>query len=459
MDRHHKAISGVAGGLAFLFFLLVLVFDFADQGLLSPLVDPLLQDFFRATTNVVPLGWITFTFTLLSAVSMIAAGIYADRKSRVKICVAGGLIYGIFSTLTILTPHGGAGYIFFFITRALNGIGIGLVVPAVFSLVGDMVRSRHRSTAFGFMSVAMLAGRLGGFVIAGSLGGDWRLAYFLVGIVNLVLAFALLFVREPKRGSQENELKEVILAGAEYRFRISKKDIKLIRSARSNFWLIVNFIDVFPGSIVLFLIFKYMKERHNMEAAAVNFTILLVFLAGALGALAFGRLGDWGFQKDKRAKVLVALFCNSFPIAFMIFFIGSKVWIPANATLSQSLAVPGLWPLILTIAAAMFVNQGVNPNWYSSLTDINLPEHRATMVSLASVMDMVGNALGPLVGSYIATLWGLQAAMWSVLAFWVANVLFWLPVLAHIRKDLGQVHGILSERALELKRSLARNAG
>lgn len=162
MDRHHKAISGVAGGLAFLFFLLVLVFDFADQGLLSPLVDPLLQDFFRATTNVVPLGWITFTFTLLSAVSMIAAGIYADRKSRVKICVAGGLIYGIFSTLTILTPHGGAGYIFFFITRALNGIGIGLVVPAVFSLVGDMVRSRHRSTAFGFMSVAMLAGRLGG---------------------------------------------------------------------------------------------------------------------------------------------------------------------------------------------------------------------------------------------------------------------------------------------------------
>lgn len=296
-------------------------------------------------------------------------------------------------------------------------------------------------------------------MIAGSLGGDWRLAYFLVGIVNLVLAFALLFVREPKRGSQENELIEVILAGAEYRFRISKKDIKLIRSARSNFWLIVNFIDVFPGSIVLFLIFKYMKERHNMEAAAVNFTILLVFLAGALGALAFGRLGDWGFQKDKRAKVLVALFCNSFPIAFMIFFIGSKVWIPANATLSQSLAVPGLWPLILTIAAAMFVNQGVNPNWYSSLTDINLPEHRATMVSLASVMDMVGNALGPLVGSYIATLWGLQAAMWSVLAFWVANVLFWLPVLAHIRKDLGQVHGILSERALELKRSLARNAG
>ncbi len=67
------------------------------------------------------------------------------------------------------------------------------------------------------------------------------------------------------------------------------------------------------------------------------------------------------------------------------------------------------------MAAALFVNQGVNPNWYGTLTDINLPEHRATMISLASVMDLAGNALGPLVASYAATLWGLRTAMAAVL--------------------------------------------
>jgi MFS family permease len=454
MLEKRKNASHMAGGLAFAFFLLILIFDFADQGLMSPFVNPLLQDFFSATANVVPLGWITFTFTILSAVSMILAGIYADRKSRIKICFAGGLIYGAFSVLAVLTPHGGAGYIFFFITRALNGIGIGMIVPAVFSLAGDIVAADRRSTAFGFMSVAMLVGRLAGFLIAGSFDGDWRPAYLLIGVINLILAFALLLVREPKRGAREEELRVLILEGGEYRFRISRNDIRLIRAAKSNFWLILNFIDVIPGSIVLFLIFKYMKDTHNMEAPAVNFTILLVFLAGALGALTFGRLGDWGFRRDKRAKVLVALFCNGFPIIFMIFFLNARLWIPSHAALSETLAAPGMWALVATIAAAMFVNQGVNPNWYSSLTDINLPEHRATIISLASVMDMLGSALGPLVASYIAALWGLKAAMWSVLFFWVGNIFFWLPVLKHIRKDLAQAHSILSERAAGMRREL-----
>ena len=142
----------------------------------------------------------------------------------------------------------------------------------------------------------------------------------------------------------------------------------------------------------------------------------------------------------------------------MIVFIRSDVWIPAGAPLSQALAVPGVRILVLAIAAAMFVNQGVNPNWYSSLADINLPEHRATMVSLASVADMIGSALGPLLASYLATLWGLKAAMWSVLFFWVLNIFFWIPVLSHIRKDLEHVHRILSQRALEMGRSFKQHA-
>ncbi|MGB8952535.1 MAG: MFS transporter [Candidatus Aminicenantales bacterium] len=452
MRNNRKTISGAALGLAFVLFLAILILDFADQSLLSPLVNPLLQDFFQSTARVVPLGWVTFTFTILSAASMVIAGIYADRKSRLKICFTGCLLYSSFSALTILIPHGETGYVFFFITRALNGIGVGVVIPAVFSLVGDTVHPERRSTAFGFVSVAMLAGRLAGFVLAGALTESWRMAYFIVGVLNFILAFGLLGLREPNRGAEEEELRGLILEGAEYRFRIKKEDLRLIRSARSNFWLILNFIDVIPGSIVLFLIFKYMKDIHNMEARAVNGLVVLVFLFGALGALAFGRLGDWGFQRDKRAKVIVALFCNSFPIVFMWVFLQADFRIPAQAALSEILAVPGMWTLTLAIAAAMFINQGVNPNWYSTLTDVNLPEHRATIISLASVMDMIGYACGPLIASYAATLWGLRTAMACAVFFWVLNIFFWLPVLTSIRRDLKQVHRILSERALEMRR-------
>jgi len=454
LENRERNISRIAGGLSFFLFLAILFLDFADQSLLPPLINTLLKDFFRDTTNVVPLGWITFTFTILSAISMIVAGIYADRKSRIKICFAGCLVFCISSALTIFVPHGQLGYIFFYITRAMNGIGIGAIIPTIFSLVGDTSDPKRRSTAFGFVSAAILIGRMAGFVLAGSFADHWRVAYFMVGVTGLILAFGLILVPEPKRGVQEEELHDLIVEGAEYRFRIAKKDVQHLWANRSNFWLIVNFIDVIPGSILIFLIFKYMKDVHNMEATSVNFVIFLVVIFGALGALLFGRLGDWGFQRDKRAKVLIALVCNSFPILFMILFVIADFWIPEGATLLQSLAVPGVGVLIVAIVAAMFINQGVNPNWYSCLTDINLPEHRATMISLASIMDLLGQAIGPLLASYLATIWGLRTAMWSVLVFWVLNIFLWLPVLAHIREDLTNVHRILEERAKGLKQQL-----
>jgi MFS family permease len=454
LENRKRQISRLAGGLSFLLFLAILLIDFADQSLLPPLVNTLLGDFFQDTANVVPLGWVTFTFTVLSAISMVFAGLYADRKSRLKICFAGCLVFCVSSALTIFIPHGQLGYVFFYITRALNGIGVGAIIPTIFSLVGDTANPKRRSSAFGFVSVAILIGRMTGFVLAGSLADHWRMAYFMVGITGLILAFGLLRIPEPKRGAQEEELHDLIVEGAEYRFHIGKEDIKNIWANKSNFWLIVNFIDVIPGAVLIFLIFKYMKDIHNMEANSVNFVLFLVILAGALGALTFGRIGDWGFQRDKRAKALIALLCNAVPILFFILFLRAGFWIPDGASLSLTLAVPGVWALIFAIVAAMFINQGVNPNWYSSLTDINLPEHRATMISFASIMDLIGQAIGPLVASYLATIWGLKTAMLSVLVFWVLNIFLWLPVLAHIKGDLSNVHRVLENRALEMKHQL-----
>jgi predicted MFS family arabinose efflux permease len=303
--------------------------------------------------------------------------------------------------------------------------------------------------------VAILAGRMAGFAVGGGLSADWRLAYVSIGAVNLVLAASLLALLEPARGGQEPELRDLVLEGASYRFRLSRRDLRLLGASRTNAWLILNFIDVIPGSIIIFLIFKYMKDVHNMNAAGVNFALAVVFAAGAAGAVFFGRLGDWGFRRDKRAKVLIALACNALPAVFMVFFVFSRVWIPEGAALSRTLAAPGALGLIATIAAAMFINQGVNPNWYGTLTDVNLPEHRGAMVALASVMDLAGSAIGPLIGAYIATVGGLRTAMGSVLIFWAVNVVLWLPVLAHIRGDLDRSHRVLVGRAEEMKRDLA----
>jgi MFS family permease len=437
--------------MTFFLFLAVLLVGFADQSLISPLLNPLLLDFFGNTSNIVPLGWVTFVYTLFTAASTLASGILADRGSRKKLVQAGCLLFSLASFLSFLIPAGRAGYFVFFLGRALNGLGLGAILPPVFSMVADTVLAGRRATAFGFVSMAMLVGRMAGFLTAGALESSWRLAYTLVGAAGLLLFLGLSLIKEPRRGSQEEELRGAFQAGAEYPFRIRKEDIRYLWAGRSNAWLILNFVDVIPGSILIFLIFKFMKDIHTMEAGPVNFIVLLVMIFGALGAIVFGRLGDAGFRKDKRARVVVALFCNAAPIFFLIFFITADFRVPAGSTLGQTLAIPGVWTVIISVVGAMFINQGVNPNWYSTLADVNLPEHRATMVSLASLMDMLGNALGPLLAGYFALLGGLRAALWLALAVWVINIFLWLPVLGNVRKDLDRRHRTLLERASRME--------
>jgi MFS transporter, Spinster family, sphingosine-1-phosphate transporter len=450
MAAMKRLSDAAAERLTFLVLLASLLTVFADQSLLGPFLNPLLLDFFGTTANVVPLGWVGFVTILLSAVSMVVSGILSDRGARLRVCAAGTVLCGAAAAACWALPHGRPGFLPFFLLRALAGVGAGALVPAVFSLAADLIPPRRRGTAFGVLSVAMLVGRLGGFALAAAFDTRWRTAFGLLGLVNIAFGVLAALPREPRRGGREEELQEAVRHGAEYRFRITLKDIRLLARARSNVWLLLNVFDAVPGAIIGFLIFKYMKEIHNLETAAVDFLLLAVFVAGAAGAVLFGRLGDWGYARDKRAKVLTAMACNVVPIGFMVAFLTSRAWAPAGASLGATLAAPGMAALVLTVAAAMFVNQGVNPNWYGTLTDINLPEHRATMISLASVKDQAANALGPLVGSYFATIWGLKTAMASVLVFWVLNILFWTPVLRHVRKDIGHAHQILSERAKTL---------
>jgi MFS family permease len=138
-------------------------------------------------------------------------------------------------------------------------------------------------------------------------------------------------------------------------------------------------------------------------------------------------------------------------MAFMIFFLRARFHVPAGASPLQALAVPGVPVFVAAIAAAMFISQGVIPNWYGLLAEVNLPEHRATMVALGSLKDMVGSALGPLIAAAAVGAWGLRTAMGSSLVFWGASVFLWLPMFRSVPRDVAERHRVLAERGREIE--------
>src|SRR5512137_825243 len=102
MEKRSPASSLPSGHPAWILSLFVLAADFADQGLIGPLLNPLLRDFFGGTANVVPLGWATFIVTALSSLSMILSGWLAGRRSRTRMAAAGAFIYSAASLITAL---------------------------------------------------------------------------------------------------------------------------------------------------------------------------------------------------------------------------------------------------------------------------------------------------------------------------------------------------------------------
>lgn len=92
------------------------------------------------------------------------------------------------------------------IARALNGIGLAMVVPAIQSLVADSTEEHERGVAFGWLQMtgnigSILGGLFSVLIAGGSVLGypGWRISFHLVALISLVVAgFVHKFAVDPR---------------------------------------------------------------------------------------------------------------------------------------------------------------------------------------------------------------------------------------------------------------------
>ena len=90
-------------------------------------------------------------------------------------------------------------------SRALNGIGLALVSPAIQSLVADSTADNNRGTAFGWLQTGNLGSIIGGLLsvlittitFMGIPG--WRISFHLVAIISVMVGVLIqLFANDPR---------------------------------------------------------------------------------------------------------------------------------------------------------------------------------------------------------------------------------------------------------------------
>lgn len=95
------------------------------------------------------------------------------------------------------------------ISRALNGIGLAMVVPAIQSLVADSTEEHERGVAFGWLQLTGNIGSiLGGFLSVILAGGSWlgypgwRISFHLVAAVSILVGLLVRYFAVDPRFSR-----------------------------------------------------------------------------------------------------------------------------------------------------------------------------------------------------------------------------------------------------------------
>ncbi len=147
------------------------------------------------------LGALTTAFFVVYMLASPFTGYLGDRISRKHLIAAGVALWSIATVASGMART----YSELLAARALIGVGEATYAVVAPSLIADLFRVERRGRAMGVFYSAIPLGAAIGFAVGGAIGQHygWRSAFYVAGLPGLLLAVAILFFNEPRRGATD----------------------------------------------------------------------------------------------------------------------------------------------------------------------------------------------------------------------------------------------------------------
>lgn len=414
--------------------------------LLAPMIGEIADDFGLASE--VEVGNVSAAFLLVGGfVAFIWVAIddrFSKRStsSRKHLLVFATVVWALGLYLTSLSRN----YPALFASQMLAAVGCGAITPLAYSLAVDLTHPENRAKVIGLLDLGGMIGGGFGFLLAGLLIDfvPWNVPCLLVGTFGLIMAGFALEIHDPKRGGQEDELREIMDQGAEYDYHLSKEGISKMLSNRTNLLLLLlNGVLMLSSGAISYYFIRMMVNDHGFSSSLAVLFFLLVFVAQAIGVMFWTRRADQKFLRSKSGKVKVLL--QSLLVG--PFFLIVAYTLAFNVT---DLAMIGLFALLLMVG--MFFLSGVFAISFTIFGEVNPPEMRTTIFSLNNLSQTLGRAAGTAIMGvffiFFSNTYHLGFMIMSI--FYLVGIVLIIPMLKTVPKELRGVRVLLSERAREI---------
>jgi MFS family permease len=383
-----------AGYTRYVMWLLLCIYivNFLDRQVLSILAEDIKVELKLSDTQLGLLGGLAFA--LFYTVLGIPIARLAERKNRARIIGVSAAVWSGFTALC------GSATNFWQLAACRVGVGAGEAgcTPPAHSLIVDYVPKEKRASALAFYSMGTPIGTLLGLVLGGLVADayGWRIAFLVAGAPGLIFAALAFFTLKEPRAHLARHAAQVTAASASF-----GQTMRLLGSRRT-FWLIA------VGAAILAFIgyghspfhAPYFFRNHPEQVSELAGTVggilgfnlqsrgfvglalgILGGTAGAIGAIAGGRIADRFGKNDLRAYMVAPAFASLLMVPVYCYGVWQGDAMVAFIAIAVSAFLGALWygPV------------------YSTAQSVVPPHMRATTAAiLLFVINLIGLGLGPL---------------------------------------------------------------
>ena len=378
------------------------------------------------------LGFLGSAFMLSYLLFAPLFGWLGDRWSRTRLASGGLVIWSLATALAGIAP----GYRTLLAARATVGIGeasFGTVSPG---LVADYFPKERRGQILAWFYVAIPVGSALGYLLGGVLGQryGWHAAFLLVGLPGLLLAIPIALLRTPPRGGDDAPHPAVghpLLyahqgAGGEGK-RASAGYAALFKNRTFVCNTLAMAAMTFAIGGLAQWIPSFLYRVHSLDVARGNMLFgATTVLAGILGTLAGGWLGDRWQKKSGKGYLLVSGWG---------FLIGTPF--AAWAILAPELT--SCMSAIFIAEFFLFLNTGPLNTVIINVTN---PAVRAMAFAVnIFFIHALGDAVSPSILGWLSDQWGLRSALLiTPLAMLLAGM-FCFICGRYVVRDMARVEG------------------
>ncbi len=150
-------------------------------------------------------------------------------------------------------------------------------------------------------------------------------------------------------------------------------------------------------------------------------------------------MGDYFYKKSPihQINLCIATILGAVPLIIftIVYFPSADVgWLRVMMT-------------ILTGFLGISLASVAGPNSRAIFLNVNVPENRGIMLSVANLTDVIGVGIGPFLGGIMADWYGLSFTLYASTLFAIPCALLWLPLIKTVPYDIHQFRKLIEARA------------